>query len=133
MSSVTGYPQSLTRARDGSLYASVAAMDAWGHATLVHEGGSTAAVTTNGTPATSDTLRRTIAYGYDGNERLTSKDVIVTHNGSSAERKASYGYDSYGNRTQSKGVKTSNIRFMDQANRIRARITAASGSMSTAA
>ena len=31
--------------------------------------------------------------------------------------------------TQSKGVKTSNIRFMDQANRIRARITAASGSI----
>jgi len=30
------------------------------------------------------------------------------------------------------GVKTSNIRFMDQANRIRARITAASGSMSGA-
>jgi len=36
MSSTAGYPTELTRARDGSVYARVAAMDAWGHATLVY-------------------------------------------------------------------------------------------------
>jgi len=54
MSSVTGYPERLTRARDGSVYAVVAAMDAWGHATLVYEGGSTAS-----------TAAVTLVRGYD--------------------------------------------------------------------
>ncbi len=46
MSSAGGYPEQLTRASDGSIYASVAAMDVWGHATLVYEGGATASSAT---------------------------------------------------------------------------------------
>ncbi len=49
-----GYPAELTRASDGSVYASVAAMDAWGHATLVYEGGTSAS-----------TAAVILARGYD--------------------------------------------------------------------
>jgi len=56
MSSASIYAsvERLTRARDGSLYASVAAMDAWGHASLVYEGGGTAS-----------TAAVTLVRGYD--------------------------------------------------------------------
>ena len=60
----------------------------------------TTAVRYTSAPQTSATLTTHAAYQYDPTHywELTGKDVTSTHNGD-AERKTTYGYDTYGNRT----------------------------------